>query len=128
MHGWLGVFVGVLVVVAVPVFVIVGVRVAIVTINGVTVSVAVGVADGNTIAVAVLFQPGTVGGAYRAVWDARTAAVCTMAVPSCSSGMATGAGVVPQANIKIATAPISNILSLFLFISLSLFYLKAQIQ
>jgi Na+/H+ antiporter NhaC len=127
MQGWLGVLVGVLVTVEVLVFVMVGVRVEIVTIKGVTVSVAVGVVVGNTMGVAVLFQPGSVGGAYKAVWDASTAAVCTMAVPSCSGGITTGAGVVPQANIKPATITRSIVLSLLilLFISHILLYFKS---
>jgi hypothetical protein len=82
----------------------------------VAVSVAVEVADGSRVAVGGMSEPGMVGDANKAVWAARAAAVCTMAVPSCSGGIATGAGVVPQANIKTAVITRSVNLSLLLFI------------
>jgi hypothetical protein len=114
--------------VAVLVKVMVGVRVATVTIKGVAVSVAVGVEEGCMVAIAVLSEPGIVGGAYKAVWDASAAAVCTIAVPSCSGGITAGEAVVAQANMNIAIAIIAMILSLFLFITHILFNLTAHLS
>jgi hypothetical protein len=127
MQGWLEVLEASGVVVFVRVGIFVAVRDGTIMMKGVEVSVEVGNAAKVAVGTSVSVGNWEVGGAKRAVWDARAAEVSTMAVPSCSSGITLGFEPnEPQPNKTRVAGKNKNHLYDFIFIDTILFKYSIQ--